>query len=159
MYLQKGIKKWCNLSFNSTVSYVTFSGNIDGNNYAGTSFQYYLFLNSQFFLPKNFKIEVNGQYLSNGRVVIYNNVDRWSLNLAIKKSFFDNKLSVTLGGNDIFYTMKTRNTVSYLNMRSNLLSTYDSQRYKIALNYNFGKVKVQKRNQKSNEEEKRRLDH
>jgi hypothetical protein len=159
LFVQMDIAKWWSMSCNTTVSYLTFSGNIDGNEYSGTSFQYYVFLNSQFVLPRNFRIELNGQYIAPGNVIIYNNSNRWGLNIAIKKSFFKNKLNLVVGGNDVFYTMKVLNTVSYLNMQSNLINTNDTQRYKISLNYNFGKIRVEKRNTKSNEEEKRRLNH
>lgn len=158
-YLQKDIKKWWQFNFSGTFSYIKGAGKIDGNDYSLTSRQYYLFLDNFITLPGDYKIELNGQFLAPGQVVIYNNKSRWALNLAIRKSLFNKKLNVTVGVNDIFYKMVTRNNADYLNLHMNLYNTTDTRRFKVALTYNFGKVKVQQRDVKSNQEEKRRLNH
>lgn len=158
-YIQKDLFKWWNLTLNGGASYLTFNGAIDGNSYSGVSFQYYGFISNQLTLPKSFKIELNADYQAPGNVVIYKNKNRWSLNIAIRKSFLNNKLNATLGMNDIFYTSIVRNSADYLNIHSNLRTTFDTQRFKASLSYNFGKVKVQQRQTKSNQEEKGRLNH
>ena len=157
IFIQKDIKKWWMLTTNLSVNYVDFWGQIEGRDYSGSGWQYYAFMNNQFSLPKSFKIELNGQYMMPGNVVIYHNVPRWALNLSIKKSFLNNKLNVTVGANDIFYTLRSKNTATYLNMRSSTFTSFDSQRFKVNLSYSFGKIKVQQRKTKSNEEESKRL--
>lgn len=157
VFIQKEIKKWWMFTFNLSANYVDFWGQIEGRDYSGSGAQYYAFLNNQFSLPKNFKVELNGQYIMPGNVVIYNNAPRWGLNLSIRKAFLDNKLNLTVGMNDIFFTMVTKNTANYLNMNSSVFNSTDTQRFKINLSYNFGKIKVQQRRTKSNEEESKRL--
>jgi hypothetical protein len=61
--------------------------------------------------------------------------------------------------NDIFYTLRNKNTANYLNMRTTTATSNDTQRFKASLSYNFGKIKVQQRKTKSNEEESNRLGH
>ena len=61
--------------------------------------------------------------------------------------------------NDVFYKMIQQRTASYLNVNSYVTSTNDTRRFKLSLSYNFGKIKVQQRKLKSNEEEKARLTH
>jgi iron complex outermembrane recepter protein len=159
VYVQKEIKKWWMFTFNLSANYVDFWGQVEGRDYSGNGMQYYAFMNSQFSLPKNFKIDLNGQYMAPGNVVIYNNTPRWALNLAVQKSFFNKKCNLTIGMNDIFYTLKNKNTANYLNMRSTTSTSNDTQRFKASLSYNFGKIKVQQRKTKSNEEESNRLGH
>lgn len=158
-FVQKELFKWWNLSLNGVASYLTFNGAIDGRPYSGVSFQYYGYLNNQFTLPKGFKIEASFEYQAPGNVVIYRNKNSWSLNVAIRKSFLNNKLNATIGMNDVFYTSVRRNSADYVNIHSNLKTTFDTQRFKANLSYSFGKVKVQQRQTKSNQEEKGRLNH
>lgn len=159
VYMQRELKKWWMFTFNLSANYVDFWGQVDGRDYAGNGMQYYSFVNSQFSLPENFKIDLNAQYMAPGNVVIFHNTPRWALNLAIQKSFLNKKLNLTIGMNDIFYTLKTKNTANYLNMQSATSTSFDSQRFKASLSYNFGKIKVQQRKTKSNEEESNRLGH
>lgn len=157
MFFQKELVKSWMMTFNMWASYVDFKGQIDGRDYSGHGIQYYMFLTNQISLPKNYKIEVHGQYLMNGNVVVYSNSPRWALNIAVKKSFFNKKLDLTIGMNDIFFTLPNQNKANYLNIDSYVYSSFDTRRFKINLSYNFGKVKVQQRKIKSNEEESKRL--
>ena len=93
----------------------------------------------------------------NGNVVVYSNSPRWSVNIAVKKSLFNKKLDLTIGMNDIFYTLPMQDKAKYLNIDSYVYTSFDTRRFKINLSYNFGKVKVQQRKIKSNEEESKRL--
>jgi hypothetical protein len=159
VYYQKDLTKWWFFSFSGNMSYMQFSGNVEGNDYADKSFQYYAFMNTVFTLPAKIKLELNVNYLAPGQAVIYLNQNKWQLDFALKKNFLKNKLNVVVGMNDVFYTMVNRNTVRYRNVHSDLFNSADTQRFKINVSYNFGKVKVQQRKTKSNEEEKGRLSH
>lgn len=158
-FLQKEITKWWMLTFNGMVNYMTFLGQIDGRDYSGTSVQVNGFLNSQISLPKSCKIEVAARYIAPTHVVIYKQKGMWAVDLAVRKSFLNNKLSFSVGMNDIFYTWVSGSAARYLNINSNVTATYDTRRFKADLTYNFGKVKVQQRQAKGNDEEKGRLAH
>ncbi|MGZ4091245.1 MAG: TonB-dependent receptor domain-containing protein, partial [Bacteroidia bacterium] len=86
LFIQKEFTKWWRLTLDGVVSYLTFSGKIDSRDYSGVSFQYYSSFNNQFTLPKSVRIELSGQYFAPGNVVIFNNKNRWGINLAIRKS-------------------------------------------------------------------------
>jgi hypothetical protein len=85
------------------------------------------------------------------------NGPRWGVYLAVKKSFMKEKLNVVFGVDDIFFTMIGSNRIKVQNQDWSIVATNDSRRFKISLSYTFGKVKVEERDIKSNEEEKGRL--
>jgi hypothetical protein len=158
-YLQKDLTKWWMLTFNGWASYIMGKGTIDGKPYSLKSIQAAVFVTNQLTLPKAIKAEVSARYFIPTHVVIYDQIQRWALDLALRKSFFKNKLNATIGVNDVFFTWIQGNTVNYLNINSDLRTTFDTRRFKVNLSYNFGKVKVQQRQVKSNQEEKARLEH
>ena len=158
-YLQRDVVKWWMLSLNGIVNYLNFAGDIDGLHYTNTSLQGYVFINNQLTLPHAMVAEINGQFLAPGQAVIFKNRSRWALNLALRKSFFEKKMQVVIGANDIFFSMVYRNTGNYLNFHSRLFNSSDTRRFRISLSYNFGKIKVQQRQAQSNQEEKSRLSH
>lgn len=158
-YLQKDITKWWMLSFNGSVSYADGSGQVEGVDYSVVSIQANAYLSNQFTLPKSFKAELSLFYLAPNQVVIYKNSGRALVDVALSKSFMERKLTVSIGVNDLFYSWVSNNTVRYRNIHSDIKTTYDTRRFKVGLSYNFGKVKVQQRQTKSNQEEKTRLNH
>jgi hypothetical protein len=159
LYIQQDIKNWWSLTLTGAVSEFYYSGNVNGLNYQASAVSYYAFLNNVFILPKNFKFELNAQYFGPMLYGVNYNQSRWGINFALKKSFLKNKLNVVIGMNDVFYTMPLKNRINYQNQDARIRATFDTQRFKLSLNYTFGKIKVQQRNTKSNEEEKGRLNH
>lgn len=159
LFIQKEIKKWWMLSFNGSINFVSFSGTIDGLIYSGASFPVYLYANNRFVFPKKWVLEQSAFLHAPGMVGIYDNAPRWGANLAVRKTFFKDKLNISFGVNDIFYTNVVRTRVIFQNQNTDLYSTFDQRRFTVGVNYNFGKIKVQQRKTKSNDEEKARLTH
>lgn len=159
IFMQKDIKKWWAVTFSGAFNFNSFNGAIDGSIYSGSSFPFYFYVNNRFVLPKKWTIEVTGLYWSRYLAGLYDNLDKWSLSFAVKKSVLKEKFNISFGVNDIFYKNITRSSVSFQNQNSSLLSTFDTRRFTVGLSYNFGKIKVQLRKTKSNDEEKARLTH
>ena len=84
---------------------------------------------------------------------------RWMVTLAVKKSFFKEKLDCSIGINDIFYSGYFRTWTKFNNQDWNYKVTQDTRRFTISINYNFGKTQFQERETSSNEQEKERLRH
>ena len=158
LFVQKEIKKWCMVSLNGNANYLDFKGKINEQNFNGSSMQYFMYANAQFSFPKAFKLEVSGQFNSAAKIVIASNKARWGMNIALRKAFMNRKLNLVVGVNDIFYSMVIRSDTHFQNLNTNLKITNDSRRYRINVSYNFGKVKVQQRRTK-NEEDENRLSH
>ncbi len=116
-------------------------------------------MNNRFSFPEKWVLEQSAYFHSPGMVGIYDNKPRWGANLAVRKTLLKDKLNISAGVNDIFYSNVVRTKVIFQNQNTDLYSTFDLRRFTLAVNYNFGKIKVQQRKTKSNEEEKARLTH
>jgi hypothetical protein len=107
-------------------------------------------------LTENIKLELgalyNGPYVA-GTMIIR---DSWEANMALRVSCLKNKLDITTGVDDIFYT--SRFAPRGYSQKWEGLERYDTRRFKISLTYKFGKIKVNERTvRSSNEEEKQRI--
>jgi outer membrane receptor for ferrienterochelin and colicin len=80
--------------------------------------------------------------------------------IAFKISLCKERLDLTVGVDDIFYSFIWHTGIDFENQNWSYTQTNDTRRFRIALNYKFGKMKIEERvvNQ-SNEEEKGRLKH
>ena len=158
-FLREEIKNWWTISFLAGAYYIDYNGTVNGLNYAAKAIPWYTRLTSIFILKKNTKIEVSGFYWSPwlGNTTVFQ--QREGLSLAIKKSFLNNNLNVSLSLNDAFFTEQFRQKADFQNQKWTLYEAHDSRRLNVSLSYNFGKIKIQQRDTKENDEEKRRLSH
>ena len=102
-------------------------------------------LYSRITLPKGYSVELTAFYLSPFLEGIYHTKSRSFVNVAFKKTFFEQKLSVALAFNDIFWGQIRNTTVDYQNQNMVGRQTFDTRRINISINYNFGKLKVEQR--------------
>lgn len=158
-FIQQTIKSWWNLSSNATVSYIEFSGDINGSLFKTASLYYSPSLTNTFIGPKSTKLEISAFYNSARNNGIIQLRPRWMLSFALKKSFFKEKLDCSIGLNDIFYSYVGRTLVNFGSQNWNFRATNDTRRVIFSINYNFGKITVNERDASSNEQEKGRLNH
>lgn len=156
LYFNKEIKKWWALTLNGAASYLMCEGNLLGGPYTSNGYFYMASLTNEF-LIKSTKVEVNARYIGPRFNGIWKNGPRWGVFLAVKKSFYKDRLNVTMAFDDLFFTMIGSNSIKVQNQDWQITATNDSRRLRISLNYNFGKIKVNEREISSNEEEKNRL--
>ena len=159
MFVQQDITKWWTLTLNVTGFYFGFNGIVSGTAYSNAAPAAYANASNMIRLPKNFKVEVSGVYLSPWLDGVYTFKSRGAFNFAIKKSFFNDKLNFSLGVNDLFFTLGTRASLFVPNQIFQRNVTNDTRRLVTALTWNFGKVKVEQRDVKGNDEDKKRLGH
>jgi len=157
MFLQKDLTKWWTLSLNATGFYFIFNGVVNGANYNNSAPELYGYVSNMIRLPKNFKAEVSGVYISPWLGGVFSFKSRGAVNFAIKKSFFDDKLNFSVGVNDLFFTLNTRANVYVPNQVFQRYVSNDTRRLVTALTWNFGKVKVQQRDVNGNDADKKRL--
>ena len=151
LFMQKQIK-WFNFQLYGSVLYYDFRGTINGETANSATAQFYGSFNVSFLLPKNFKLELNGSYASPFYDAIQTYSPVSSLNLVINKSFFKNKLDVTLGFFDIFYTENQSVSSKLSNQYYFYMERSDTRRVRLSLNYKFGKMHIeQKLKQESDE--------
>ena len=156
IFLNAPVRKWWTLTLNGTASYLNVEGLLLGQSYKSNGYFYMAALTNEFLIKKT-KIEINGRYIGPRFNGVWMNGPRWGIYMAIKKSYFNERLNVVMGINDVFFSMIGSNKIKIQNQDWFIKATNDSRRFKISLTYNFGKVKVEERNVSSNEEEKGRL--
>jgi hypothetical protein len=145
LFIQKDIFKWWSVNLNASVFHVDGKGIINNQPYRFTYIAFNPNLYSRLSLKKGYSIEVNAFYLTPFLEGIYNTKSRSSVSMTFKKTFLEEKLSVALAFNDIFWGEVRRTTVEYQNIKMTGLQTFDTRRINISINYNFGKLKVEQR--------------
>ncbi|MBT8267383.1 MAG: TonB-dependent receptor [Bacteroidia bacterium] len=120
-----------------------------------------LFAQNTFKLPKGFRAEISGWYSSpsiwGGT---YKTKSLGSLNLAVQKRFFDDKLTARLAFNDVLFTSPWQGNTQFGTLSIVGSGGGDSRQVRFNLNYNFGRDEIKKaRNRETGlEDEKGRIE-
>ena len=145
LFIQKDVFKWWTVNLNATVFYVDGKGIINNLLYRFSYIAFNPNLYSRITLKKGYSIEVNAFYLTPFLEGIYNTKARSSVSMTFKKIFLEEKLSIALAFNDIFWGEVRRTNVEYQNLKMTGLQSFDTRRINVSINYNFGKLKVEQR--------------
>lgn len=116
-----------------------------------------VFMQQTFKLPLDISAELSGFYNSPG--IWGGNFETetiWALNFGVQRKFMDNKLTVRLGVDDIFYTQPWRANNNFGPMQITATGANETRRAKINLSYNFGNQKVRSRKRQTGIEDERR---
>ena len=155
LYAPFAIGKW----YTNNLFIEAFKSSYSLNNYALKQSSIYVSSFSIFKLPKEYEIRLINSY----RSPYINGNTQWSslyiCYIGAHKSFFNKKLKVQLGIDDVFNTFAERNKVSYNGAISALYQKRPTRAFNLSLSYNFSsgsKIKTRKVEQ-SNEEEKKRI--
>lgn len=94
----------------------------------------------QFKLPKGWTTQIDGGYQSKITNAQFIASPRGKINAAVTKKFSPS-LSMSLVGNDLFYTFKNGGDINNLaNVKANYLNLSDTRTVVLSLNYRFGKT-------------------
>jgi outer membrane receptor protein involved in Fe transport len=114
------------------------------------AWSYNIFQQQTFTLPAGYTAELSGWFSGPG---IWGGVFKydtsWALNLGLQKKFFDDQLSVKLSAQDIFLQAFWSGSAEFDGLISRGEGQWDSRRFAVNLNYNFGNDKVRSRNRKT----------
>lgn len=102
------IKIMKNWDTNNTlvVSYNEYSTMVNNVQLVNDQLSYTIQSNHNILLPKELRLEVNATYQGPAVYALYIVEPRWWVNLGLKKSFFDDKLDLTINANDIFKSQR-----------------------------------------------------
>lgn len=92
--------------------------------------------------------------LVNGPSVIS---DRFSLDLNLKKSLWNNRASVSIGVTDVFNTLNFKQTTKYLNQDVFLKSRIENRLFTLGFNYKFGNFRLKTNKKEIELDERDRL--
>ncbi|MFD1094175.1 TonB-dependent receptor domain-containing protein [Salegentibacter chungangensis] len=127
---------------------------IDGESIHNDNLFYMLQSNHQINLPADIKMELNATFRGPMAYGIYNIDEQWWLDLGFRKSFMDDKLSVSLNATDVFKTMDMHVDAEYSGNRFVLDQYFGNQAVSLSLRYNFSKgSKAERKTRQNNLEE------
>jgi iron complex outermembrane recepter protein len=113
-----------------------------------------------FSLPKNWKMEISGWFSTPsvwGGTYLAKSLG--SLDIAVQKKIFNDKVSARLAVNDVFFTSFWRGNTQFGDLKINGRGGWESRNIRLNLSYNFGNNQVKSaRNRKTGlEDEKGRI--
>ena len=147
-YLSLSVQKrihWYSFQTFLTASYQAFEGALIGQDVSSKSKTLYANLNQEFYLPKDFKIQIWAaarSSIKHGPQVYYG---RSTIHISVNKTFLNQKMSVTLGLYDLLYKDYFSYTTTYTNQHFYMMDRPDSRRVRLTVNYRFGKMQIQQR--------------
>lgn len=142
--VQKRIK-WYSFQTYLVLTRQTFDGQLIGQDVSSKTYQFYFNLNQEFYLPKDFKIQMwvgRGSAIRHGPQVY---LPRSAVHISVSKSFLKQKLNVTLGLNDVLYKDFFSYTTTYSDQSFYAKDLADSRRVRLTINYRFGKMQIRQR--------------
>lgn len=117
-------------------------------------------ITNRFNLPKNYSLELSGEYLSTITESQFIIGDFGHLSVGLQKKLFQSKGNLKLNVSDLLFTNKIRGTINNLALaEAQWRSARDTRVVSISINYRFGKNKQSSITYESNsiESEKKRL--
>lgn len=160
LFIRYDLKEWWNISGNGLISYNEYAGDVNGSAFKSKTMNYNVSLTNTFICLKKTKIELLALYNGAQNLGLIQLKPRWMASLALKRSFYNDKLDCSIGINDIFYTYIAATSVRFNNQDWDYRQTADTRRLTASITYNFGKSNVSVRDvSSSNDEEKGRLSH
>lgn len=119
-----------------------------------------LYAQNTFKLPNKWRAEVSGWYSSpsiwGGT---YETRSLGSLNLAVQKKLFNDKMTLRLAVNDVLYTSPWQGNTRFGDLTINGDGGNDSRQFRVNLTYNFGRNEIKKARKRNTgiDDEKERL--
>ena len=145
LFTQKQIVKWFSTQVSADFVYSERNGLIDNVNSKTHTLSFSTTMNSTVSLPENFKLQVNASYWSPFRDGIQQYSQHSEIDVALQRKFFKNKLSVTVGGYDIFYHANSSYTSALPGQYYYTSQRQDTRRIRLTLNYRFGNMKIDRK--------------
>ncbi len=93
-------------------------------------------------LPKDFKIELNGFYMTKFLEEFITIGSLNGFNIAASKTFWDKRARLSVNFNDVFYGQKTKAVIDYANVVVGFNQRQYSRNLRMTFSYQFGNTKV-----------------
>ncbi|WMX15646.1 TonB-dependent receptor domain-containing protein [Aureispira sp. CCB-E] len=104
---------------------------------------FYIYSYNAFRIPKVFNLEITFQYVSGGAEGYFSFNPFYELGASIERKFLDDKLSIRLSFSDILYSYRESGRSLVSNFNINYHNRYSTRYARLAISYNFGKLKAQ----------------
>lgn len=154
-------KKWYEGSL-----FTQFAMRKEASAYLGSTFTnetpwFYTSLSNFFVLSKDktFRSELSLKYATQSVQGIYKIGSTFDLSAGLRKTFYKNKLNVSVNVNDIFYRTFYKIDVDYLDQNNGFVERNDSRIFTFAVSYKFSRNKVERARDRAsgNDNERKRI--
>lgn len=154
--IQKNIA-WWKPSFSLGIIKPFFNSEYLGEKMSYNEPQIYAVANQYFQLPDSYLLSLYYYYNSGGHQGAVKLKPYQMLNMGVQKTFLDGKLSVSLQAQDIFHTMKFKETENIKNIHFQQTEDYCLWNYSISVIYRLNQIKTKYRGKTSINQEIDRL--
>ncbi|MFD2863752.1 outer membrane beta-barrel protein [Mucilaginibacter antarcticus] len=115
----------------------------------------FVFKTTQNLLFGSYKAEIMAEYRSSLTYGIYEIRRQYGVSAAVGRAFFDKKINIKVGLDDVFNTR--RNDISSNELANNfvILQKRDTRYFKFNVTYNFGNAKIKQRERRTGAEEEK----
>jgi hypothetical protein len=157
--INKELFKWWTISYSAQYTFFKYNSVVNNSPFKVSSNKFYISFDNTFILPKDFKINLFAFYVTPMLDATDIMKSDGMVNISVSKSFFDKKLVIRVAGNDIFGTKNFSYDTDFFNVHSKTRNKFSSRWFGLSVVYNFqkGKKFQNTRVDKSNEEEKSRI--
>jgi hypothetical protein len=132
------VTKWWKMNTNAEVFNLGFTADLFGERLQVNKTAFQINTDNQFTISKTMGAELSGWYRSPLQYGIFRIKNAPSVNLALRKSFQNNKVNLKLSLNDVLNTQINRGATSYSNMNFNFMNKGESRVASFSLSYRFG---------------------
>ena len=128
--------------------------------YSNDTYGFYASMYSNFNLTKEGTLtaDLNVLYISNLITGGYDYKNQFNTSVSVRKSFWDNRASITVGVDDIFNTNTFPVTTNYYNQDNSYFARAETRLFRLGFRYNFGNARLSDNNRNSSSAESNRLD-
>ncbi|MES2514125.1 MAG: TonB-dependent receptor [Bacteroidota bacterium] len=157
LFLQKQLVSWWNAEFSLNVYYTSFKSKIGNSTLNTSTVSSNIYFNNDFILPKDFKIQLTMHYNAPNKYAANYNKSSGSCDFGVKKAFMKGNFNIMFQFLDMFYTDISRTVYDFDNQYYTFDSYNDSRRFRLTLNYKFGKTNIRVKEKSGNQQETGRI--
>ena len=144
---------------NINSNYSKYKANLEGRKVDLDAFGLTVYAQNSLRFAKTWTAEITGFYMApTVHQGSFQSNTLWSIDAGLQKQLFNNKATIKASVSDVFNTMKFRGKTEFAGQVSNFTAKWESQQFKLSLNFRFGNNGVKaarQRNTGSDEESKR----
>ena len=148
------IRPWLTFVAYLSENYTNNNSQNEEFSFENQSFSFMGYSSISFTLPKKYRIDLSGYYTTGGTWGIFNYESFRGVNINANKSFFNEKLTLSAGVNNLLAKESYSTSYSYQNTEWNSSSYMNFRMYTVGIKFNFGQnvnAKLNKKDDKFDE--------
>ncbi len=148
------IKPWLTVVAYLSENYTNNNSQNQEIDFKNQAFSFMGYTSISFTLPKKYRLDLSGYYTTGGTWGIFQYESFRGININANKSFFNEKLTLSVGVNNLLAKDSYSTSYKYQNTEWNQTSTMNFRMYTVGIKFNFGQnvnAKLNKKDDKFDE--------